>query len=64
IYPNIVVSTPNNANNLNIYNASSTDKSLRFMLIVAAIGVPLVLTYTVAIYRVFRGKVVLTDHSY
>ena len=64
IYPCIVISTPDIANSLDIYNASSTNKSLDFMLVVAAIGVPLVLTYTVAIYRVFRGKVVLNDHSY
>lgn len=64
IYPRIVISTPEIANSLDIYNASSTGKSLQFMLIVAAIGVPLVLTYTFAIYRVFRGKVVLTEHSY
>ena len=28
------------------------------------IGVPIVLTYTVTIYYVFRGKVVLTEESY
>jgi cytochrome bd-type quinol oxidase subunit 2 len=28
------------------------------------IGVPIVLTYTVTIYYVFRGKVMLTEESY
>ena len=34
------------------------------MLIITGIGMPLVLTYTVAIYRIFRGKVKLNDNSY
>ena len=64
VYPNIVFSTPQIANSLNIYNGSSTDTTLRFMFYVALIGVPLVLTYTICIYYVFRGKVELTDESY
>jgi cytochrome d ubiquinol oxidase subunit II len=34
------------------------------MLIIALIGMPLVILYTAYIYRVFRGKVVLTEESY
>ena len=64
IYPNFVFSTPQMANSLNIYNGASSDKTLRFMLFVALIGVPLVLTYTIGIYYVFRGKVKLTEESY
>jgi cytochrome d ubiquinol oxidase subunit II len=64
LYPTIVFSTPQLEYSLNIYNGASTDKTLRFMLLVALIGVPLVLTYTVGIYYVFRGKVKLTDESY
>lgn len=64
IYPAMVYSTPNHANDLNIYNGASTEKSLRFMFIVAIIGVPIVLAYTASIYYVFRGKVKLTDESY
>jgi cytochrome d ubiquinol oxidase subunit II len=64
VYPNLVISRPDLDNSLNIYNGSSTEKSLNFMFYVAMIGVPLVLTYTVSIYYVFRGKVVLTEESY
>ncbi len=64
IFPNLVVSTPTLANSLNIYNGSATDKSLGFMFVVALIGMPIVLAYTVTIYYVFRGKVQLTDESY
>ena len=49
---------------LTIYNASSTQKTLEVMLIIALIGIPVVLVYTVVMYRIFRGKVVLTKDSY
>lgn len=64
MYPNIVNSVPNPQNSLNIYNSSSSQKTLQIMLIIALIGVPLVLAYTIGIYRVFRGKVKLDQHSY
>jgi cytochrome d ubiquinol oxidase subunit II len=34
------------------------------MLIIAAIGLPLVLAYTFSVYYVFRGKVKLDTMSY
>lgn len=64
MYPNMVFSYPNLQNSLTIYNAASTDKTLGIMLIVAGIGVPIVLAYTVSIYWIFRGKVHITDESY
>jgi cytochrome d ubiquinol oxidase subunit II len=64
VYPNLVFSTPDHANDMNIYNGASTDRTLGFLFIVAVIGVPVVLTYTVAVYYFFRGKVVLTEESY
>jgi cytochrome bd ubiquinol oxidase subunit II len=63
-YPNLVFSTPNHSNDMSIYNSASTEQTLGFMFVVAIIGVPIVLTYTVTIYYVFRGKVVLTEESY
>jgi cytochrome bd ubiquinol oxidase subunit II len=64
VYPNLVISRPDLANSLGIYNSSSTAKSLQFMFWVAVVGVPIVLAYTVSIYYVFRGKVALTEESY
>jgi len=64
VYPNMVFSTPLIENSLNIYNGSSTEKTLGFMAIVALIGVPIVLTYTVSVYYIFRGKVEITEESY
>ncbi len=64
VYPNMIFSNPALDNSLTIYNGSSTDKTLGFMLWVAIIGVPIVLTYTACVYYIFRGKVKLTEESY
>ncbi|WP_261179718.1 cytochrome d ubiquinol oxidase subunit II [Anaerobacillus sp. CMMVII] len=63
MFPNLVFST-NSATSLTIYNASSTDLTLRVMLIVALIGMPLVITYTIYVYYVFRGKATSERHGY
>jgi cytochrome d ubiquinol oxidase subunit II len=64
-YPNVVraINDPQNLS-LTIYNASSSKITLEILLIIAAIGVPLVISYTIAIYYIFRGKVRLEPHSY
>jgi cytochrome d ubiquinol oxidase subunit II len=64
LFPYLVISRPDQANGLDIYNGASTAKSLGFMLVVALMGVPIVLAYTASIYYVFRGKVVLSEESY
>jgi cytochrome d ubiquinol oxidase subunit II len=64
IFPNMVYSNPNPENSLTVYNGSSSAKTLRTMLIIAAIGMPVVLTYSACIYWIFRGKVKLTESSY
>lgn len=64
LFPNIVLSSPNPEWSLTIYNAASSQKTLNIMLIMAIIGIPFVLAYTVSIYWVFRGKVKLDAMSY
>jgi len=64
IFPNLVYSLPFPENSLNIYNAASSPKTLGIMLIIACIGVPIVIAYTVCIYWIFRGKVKLDRMSY
>jgi cytochrome d ubiquinol oxidase subunit II len=64
LFPNIVLSNPNPEYSLNIYNAASSQKTLNIMLIVAIIGVPFVLAYTISIYWIFRGKVKIDAMSY
>ena len=64
MFPHMVYSFPNPEHSLTLINAASSAKTLTIMLIVAAIGVPLVLAYTTSIYFIFRGKVKLNATSY
>lgn len=64
VFPNLVYASNNPANSLNIYNAASSQATLKIMLIIALIGIPFVLAYTISIYWIFRGKVKLTNMSY
>jgi cytochrome bd ubiquinol oxidase subunit II len=64
LYPELVISTFDEAYSLTVYNAASSEKSLRIMLIMAAIGAPLVLSYTIFVFWTFRGKVKLDETSY
>jgi cytochrome bd ubiquinol oxidase subunit II len=64
LFPNMVYSLPNPEYSLNIYNAASSHKTLGIMLIIACIGVPVVIAYTICIYWIFRGKVKLDRMSY
>ena len=49
---------------LTFFNASSSIATLKIVLFIAAIGVPLVIAYGFWIYRIFRGKVRLDETSY
>jgi len=64
MFPNLVYSNPFPEHSLTLYSAASSAKTLKIMLIIAIIGVPLVLSYTASIYWIFRGKVKLDAMSY
>ena len=65
LFPRLVPSSIDLENfSLTIYNASSTALTLETMLIIALIGVPIVLVYTIFVYRVFKGKVIIDSNSY
>jgi cytochrome d ubiquinol oxidase subunit II len=64
LFPNLVTSSLDAAHTLTLYNAASSEKTLGIMAVVAAIGMPLVLTYTAVVYWTFRGKVKLGEFSY
>ncbi len=64
VYPYMIRSNPVLENSLTIHGAASSTKTLTIMAIIAAIGMPLVIAYTVSIYWVFRGKVQLDESSY
>ena len=64
LFPRLVPSNVDLAFSLTIYNSSSSQRTLTTMLIIALIGMPIVIAYTIFIYRIFKGKVVLTKDSY
>ncbi len=64
LFPNLVNSSPNPEWSLTIYESASSAKTLGIMLLIAAIGMPVVLTYTFIVYWTFRGKVSLGPESY
>jgi len=65
LYPNLVTSSIDPATrSVTIYQDASSMKTLQIMLVFAVVGMPFVVSYTIAIYWVFRGKVKLDSHSY
>lgn len=64
LYPNLLITTLPEGENITIYNAASSTKSLQIMLTMVGIGAPLVLSYTFFVYKTFWGKVEIDEHSY
>ena len=64
LYPVLILSTIDKAYSITIYNAASSSRSMSIMLLIAAIGAPLVLSYTAFVFWTFRGKVKLDETSY
>ncbi len=64
LFPNLVPASNDPALSLTLMNASSSKLTLGVMLIVALIGIPIVLAYTIWTYRTFSGKVNLETDEY
>ncbi len=64
LYPNVLISSIDPAYTINVYNGASSAKSLKIMLLMAAIGMPIVATYTTFVFWTFRGKVKMDETSY
>jgi cytochrome d ubiquinol oxidase subunit II len=64
LYPVLLLSTVAPEYSLDVYRAAASEKSLGIMLTIAAIGAPLVLSYTAFVFWTFKGKVRLDDTSY
>lgn len=56
-YPNLLISTTNQSDNLTIYNSAASAYGLQVGLIWFWIGFPLVVAYTIFVYRSFWGKI-------
>ncbi|MGA7723330.1 MAG: cytochrome d ubiquinol oxidase subunit II [Ignavibacteriaceae bacterium] len=64
LFPRLVPSNISLDFSLTIYNSSSSKNTLTAMLVIALIGMPIVIAYTILIYRVFKGKTVISKESY
>lgn len=64
LYPKLLHNRFQEGTSLDIYYSAASDASLETMLIIAAIGFPLVIGYTAFVFHTFRGKVELDEHSY
>lgn len=64
VFPNLVFDTNNAGNSITINNAASSTKTMKTLLLIAAIGTPLVGLYTGFVFWTFKGKVKLDEMSY
>jgi cytochrome bd ubiquinol oxidase subunit II len=61
LYPNVMVSSTNAADNLTVHNTASGGYSLKVMTVVVVIFLPVVLAYQTWTYYVFRRRVSTRD---
>ncbi|MFZ2400010.1 MAG: cytochrome d ubiquinol oxidase subunit II, partial [Smithella sp.] len=61
-FPNLVKASNDQLLNITIYNSSTGLQTLKLMSVIALIGMPIVVAYTIFVYRIFKGKTKLSDH--
>ena len=64
VFPYLLYSPQRPANSISIYNAASSTRTMRILLLMALIGTPLVGIYTSFVFWTFKGKVKLDEMSY
>jgi cytochrome d ubiquinol oxidase subunit II len=64
VFPYLLYSPVNPANSITIYNAASSARTMKILLVMALIGTPLVGIYTSFVFWTFKGKVKLDEMSY
>ncbi len=64
LYPNLFPSSINPDFNLTAFNASSSPLTLKIMLVVVLLFIPVVIGYQIWAYSLFKGKVTKEDLSY
>lgn len=55
-FPNLVKALGDDSLSITIYNASSSKLTLSVMVAIALVGMPIVVGYTIYVYKIFRGK--------
>jgi cytochrome d ubiquinol oxidase subunit II len=59
LYPFLMPSSANPDQGLTIWDASSSEKTLRIMLVAVIVFLPIILAYTAWVFRVLKGRVTL-----
>jgi cytochrome d ubiquinol oxidase subunit II len=61
-FPNLIKASNDQSLNITIFNSSTGLQTLKLMSVIALIGMPVVIAYTIFVYRIFKGKTKLSDH--
>lgn len=64
VFPYLLYATNNAANSITVHNGAASIKTMKILLIIVAIGTPLVGLYTTFVFWTFKGKVKLDEMSY
>ncbi len=61
-FPNLIKADNDPLLSLTIYNSSTGLQTLKVMSVIALVGMPMVLAYTIFVYRIFKGKAKASMH--
>jgi cytochrome d ubiquinol oxidase subunit II len=61
-FPNLIKASNDQRLNITIYNSSTSLQTLKLMSVIALIGMPIVIAYTIFVYRIFKGKAKSSEH--
>ncbi|HLG40201.1 MAG TPA: cytochrome d ubiquinol oxidase subunit II [Chitinophagaceae bacterium] len=64
VFPYLLYSFGSVQNSITVYNAAASGKTMKILLIISLIGMPLVAVYTSFVFWTFKGKVKLDETSY
>jgi cytochrome d ubiquinol oxidase subunit II len=64
VFPYLLYSPQHPDNSITVYNAASSSRTMKILLIMALVGTPLVGIYTSFVFWTFKGKVKLDEMSY
>jgi cytochrome d ubiquinol oxidase subunit II len=61
-FPNLIKASNDQNLSITIFNSSTGLQTLKLMSVIALIGMPVVIAYTIFVYRIFKGKTKSSDH--
>lgn len=61
-FPNLITASNDPNLSLTIYNSSTGLYTLQVMAVIALVGMPIVIGYTIFVYRLFKGKAKADEH--